>query len=201
MLQLVDVHFEYQDRPLLQGINILIKPGEMMHLQGPNGSGKTTLFKLIAGLLQLTQGQILYSGYSIVNDLSTYHRQICFVGHKTGINPYLTIKENCLFDLQSNTLTSSELTELVTVFKLESHLESPCGLLSAGQKRQVSLLRLWLSKAKLWLLDEPFIALDEEAMQLLMRHIESHRVRGGAVILTSHQSLPLGYSNYQEYCL
>ena len=87
------------------------------------------------------------------------------------------------------------------MFNLDNHLDQPCGLLSAGQRRQVGLLRLWLSDARLWLLDEPLVALDEKALSQLMRHIEAHRKKGGAVLLTSHKAIPINQTEYQEYLL
>lgn len=171
----------------------------MLYIKGANGVGKTTLFKLIAGLQQPTQGQIIYLGRSINDDLSLYHQQLCYVGHKAGISPFLSIKEHCRFEVKGG--GQKNVQDLVSVFGLQSHLDSPCGLLSAGQKRQVSLLRLWQTDAPLWLLDEPFIALDKQSTEVLMRQIEVHRAKGGAVVLTSHQNLPADYSSYQEYCL
>jgi heme exporter protein A len=146
------------------------------------------------------QGAIHFLGQNINTDKVIYQRNLCFIGHKTGINLQLTLRENCLFDIH---YASSELDveELAALFKLEDHLDVPCALLSAGQRRQVGLLRLWMSEAKLWLLDEPFVALDNQALQLLIAKIESHRERGGAVLLTSHQHIPLNSSNYEEYCL
>lgn len=201
MLQLIDVDFDYQDQPLLNKINFQVLDGDLLHIKGANGTGKTTLFKLITGLHHPSQGQILYYEQLIANNMAQYQQHLCFVGHKTGINPYLSIKENCVFDLHYNRLKDNDIALLASIFKLEHHLDTPCGLLSAGQRRQVGLLRLWLTDAKLWLLDEPFVALDDKALSIVMTHIETHREQGGAVILTSHQHLPLEASSYKEFAL
>jgi heme exporter protein A len=87
------------------------------------------------------------------------------------------------------------------MFNLNAHLDSLCGILSSGQKRQVGLLRLWLSNAPIWLLDEPFVALDEKALTVIMNKIQAHREKGGMVLLTSHQSIPLERSAYKDYFL
>lgn len=200
MLKLIDVDFDYQEHPLLSGINFSLKEGELLHLRGANGTGKTTLLKLIAGLYQPHQGQIIFQEQSTTNNLSAYQTQICYVGHKPGINSYLSIRENCLFDTHYAT-KQLNLVNLAEMFQLQEQLDKLCGLLSAGQRRQVSLLRLWMTDAKLWLLDEPLVALDEQAIAVLMEQIAVHRQQGGSVILTSHQSLPLEASQYQEYCL
>lgn len=200
MLEVINLDFDYHDQPLLNKISFHLPAGGLLHLKGANGAGKTTLLKLIAGLHHPSHGQINYQGQPVHQDLSAYQRQLCFIGHKTGINPYLTIRENCLFDLHCSESNES-IETLTTVFKLETHLDQPCGLLSAGQRRQVGLLRLWMSDAKLWLLDEPLVALDDKALEVIMTKIEQHRSQGGAVLLTSHQSLPGNTASYQEYRL
>jgi heme exporter protein A len=199
MLQLIDIAFDYQDLPLLHEVSFELAAGDLVHLRGANGAGKTTLLKLIAGLYHPSSGEIRYNGRAIQDDLSAYQRQLCFVGHKTGISPYLTIKENCLFDVYYK--SDTDVATLASLFKLDRHLNSLCGLLSSGQKRQVGLLRLWWSDATIWLLDEPFVALDAASLTILMNKIQSHREQGGMVLLTSHQSILLEQSAYKEYCL
>lgn len=198
MLNVINLSFDYQDQPLLNEVSFHLPVGSLMHLQGANGTGKTSLLKLIAGLYRPLEGEIQYLGQNIQHDLALYQQQICFVGHKTGINPSLTLRENCAFDLQYQ---GQDIEALVGLFRLQHHLDFPCGLLSAGQKRQVGLLRLWMSAAKLWLLDEPLVALDEQALKLVMDKIAVHQEEGGAVLMTSHQKLPIHTVNYQEYCL
>lgn len=170
---------------------------------GQMEQGKTTLLKLIAGLYRPQNGEIQFFGQNIDKDRSAYQQQLRFVGHKTGINPNLTLRENCYFDLHTSPISQKieEIEALATIFKLEHYLNFPCGLLSAGQRRQVGLLRLWMSDAKLWLLDEPLVALDDGSIAVIMSKIEAHRKQGGAVLLTSHQHLSLHHSDYQEYCL
>jgi len=200
MLDVIDLDFDYQDRPLLAHVSFYLPPGGLLHLRGPNGAGKTTLLKLITGIYTPTSGSIKFAGQSIEHNKSEYQQQLCFVGHKTGVNPYLTLRENCYFDLHNHN-NSTDFNKLAALFNLESHIDSLCGLLSAGQRRQAGLLRLWMTDAQLWLLDEPLVALDDSALSLIMAKIEQHRAGGGLVLLTSHQNLPLKKSHYQEYCL
>lgn len=199
MLEIRNIFFDYQESPLLEDVNLYLNQGDLVHIQGVNGAGKTTLLKLLAGLYRPSQGAIYYQGVSIDDDLSSYQRQLCYIGHKIGINPYLTIRENCSFDVHYQ--DDVDLCSLLSLFKLEHLIHVPCGLLSAGQKRQVALLRLWYSKAVIWLLDEPLVALDECALMILMERIISHRIGGGIVVLTSHQHLPLVKTSYTEYLL
>ncbi len=198
MLDVINLTFDYQEQPLLNEVSFNIPPGALLHLRGANGAGKTTLLKLIAGLYYPLAGEIQFFGKNIHSNLASYQQALCFIGHKTGMNPGLTLRENCRFDLHYH---QNSLDELVAVFHLERYLDLPCGLLSAGQRRQVALLRLWMTKAKLWLLDEPLTALDEKALTILMARIKSHREQGGAVLLTSHQQLPLESVHYLEHQL
>lgn len=200
MLDVIGLDFDYQEQPLLKKVTFHLPAGGLMHLRGANGAGKTTLLKLIAGLYHPSRGEIKFCGQIIDENLEAYQRQLCFVGHKTGINPFLSLRENCYFDIHYG-CNNKDITELASIFKLENFLDSPCGVLSAGQRRQVGLLRLWLSDAKLWLLDEPLVALDELALTIIMAKIDSHREQGGAVLLTSHQSVPICKSTYQEFLL
>lgn len=200
MLNVSDLSFDYQEEPLLNKVSFDLPAGSMLHLRGANGSGKTTLLKLLAGLYHPHQGRIVFKGQAIAENLAQYQQEICYVGHKPGINPYLSIRENCMFDTHY-ALKKYDIQHLAKVFQLQAHLDKLCGLLSAGLKRQVGLLRLWMTDAPLWLLDEPLVALDERAVSVLMHHIQQHRQAGGIVVLSSHQSLPLDSSEYQEYCL
>lgn len=209
MLDVINLDFDYQSEPLLKKVTFRLPVGGLLHLRGANGAGKTTLLKVVAGLYPPLQGEIKFFGHNIAKNQELYQRQICFVGHKTGINPNLTLRENCFFDLHYSSIQvcriagekMENIEELASHFKLEHYLDFPCGLLSAGQRRQVGLFRLWMSNTKLWLLDEPLVALDEKSVYLIMNKIEAHRLQGGAVLLTSHQQLPINGSNYEEYFL
>lgn len=201
MLDVINLHFDYHDKPLLNNVSFHLPSSGLLHLKGPNGSGKTTLLKLLAGLCQPIGGEIQFNKTSIELCLPVYQQQLCYVGHKSGLNPYLTIRENCLFDSHYQRGQYHNIEEVVSVFGLQAYLDYPCGLLSAGQRRQVSLLRLWMTNAQLWLLDEPLVALDDSALGLLMDKLSLHRKNGGAILLTSHQTLPLQQDNYQEYHL
>jgi heme exporter protein A len=190
MLDLSALSFDYHDKPLLTEVQFSLAAGQLMHLRGANGAGKTTLLKLLAGLLQPIEGEIRYDGEDINKNLGAYQRKLCYVGHKSGINPLLTVRENCYFDLHwgRRLLTFDYLIE---GFGLQDLSDEPCYLLSAGQRRRVGLLRIAMTDASLWLLDEPLIALDADAIETLMTCLENHIEQGGQVILTSHQNLPL----------
>lgn len=200
MLDVINLDFDYTDAPLLQSVNFTLSAGALLHLRGVNGSGKTTLLKLLAGLLHPQRGEIRYDGRSIHENMPQYQQKICYVGHKTGVSHILTVQEAFRFELQFQDQTAS-LNDVLSDFHLQGFEDVPCGLLSVGQRRRVALMRLLASPASLWLLDEPLVALDHKGVNILMSCIERHLTKGGQIILTSHQNLPLKAERFKEYCL
>lgn len=197
-LKVSGIDFEYGHHPLLRNIDFTLHQGELMHLQGANGGGKTTLLKLIAGLLRPEQGHCELSTISSTLSPWEYFNRITFIGHAIGLNPALTLRENYL----SQALVTAEvLDNTIKAAELLSFSAHGVGLLSAGQKRRAALLRLELENTLLWLLDEPFVALDTNASARLSLVIQHHLSNGGMVILTSHQTLPGNLTPHQEYNL
>ena len=200
MLTVKALSFDYEDVPLLKKVNLTVKPGELLHLRGKNGVGKTTLLKLLAGLLPAKTGQIFYDGQRIQSCLMAYQQNLCYLGHKSGLSGLLSIRENYRFGLYQ-LKEKDEFDKDLHQGGLLSIAEKPCGQLSLGQRRRASLLRLWFTEAKLWLLDEPFASLDNEAVAVVMQKISDHLKRQGMVILTSHQDLISIDFDIQEYAL
>lgn len=200
MLQVNQLNFDYPDKPLLQNIQFTVNSGTLLHIRGCNGSGKTTLLKLLAGLLSPMTGRIDWNDVPISNDMAAYQQNLCYVGHKTGVSQLLTVEENCHFEL-SRQQTSKSDREIIQALGLESVKELPCGLLSVGQRRRVSLLRLFMSRAPLWLLDEPFVALDQQTLSTIMDLFDLHLKQKGIIVLTSHQNIPSTNISPKEYFL
>lgn len=200
MLQINSLSFDYDEKRVFENVDISLSTGALLHLRGSNGAGKTTLLRLLAGLLRPVKGNISWLNQSIYKNLSDYQRNICYVGHKPGISPHLTVSENCLFDLQCN-LKLSQLDDILSTFQLHTHADTLCSQLSMGQRRRVSLLRIAMSNASIWLLDEPLTALDTLSISLLSNFFEQHLLNNGIIILTSHQPLPSSFTQYQVYDL
>lgn len=200
MLEVQDLHFDYADKAVLHKVRFQLEAGQLLHLCGQNGSGKTTLLKLLAGLLSPSQGAVRYHGYDISNDVACYQQKICYVGHKTGVSQALTIREQCRFDLRRSP-SSVPFDELIERFLLTGLEDVLCGQLSAGQRRRVGLLKILMSDAPLWLLDEPLVALDHASLAVLVDCFSSHLDKGGQIVLTSHQKVPLEDRICQEYHL
>lgn len=195
-----DYNFDFCKERLLNNINFNLEEGDVLHLLGNNGSGKTTLLKIISGLLHPHEGDIRYFNKSIFNHLSTYQENICYLGHKLGISLELTVWENCQFDLKY-LHCNLDIDDLLKRFSLFAQKNTACFLLSAGLRRRVALLRLLMSKAKIWLLDEPFVALDNDTIAILKEFLRAHVNDGGIVIYTSHQLLDLQLDRQREYLL
>lgn len=200
MLDVINLKFDYTDKPLLHDVQFSLAAGQLLHLRGHNGAGKTTLLKLLAGLLPPTEGEVRYLGRPITDNLAEYQQSICYVGHKAGVSQVLTVWENCQFDLQRGQ-HCMPFDELIYRFSLTGLEDTPCGLLSVGQRRRVGLLRILMSDASIWLLDEPLVALDQDAVSILMDCFRNHLDKGRQIILTSHQPLPLHDRDLQDYCL
>lgn len=201
MLQVTNLSFDYSQSPVLNRVNFCVPAGKLLHLRGENGSGKTSLLKLISGLLLPSEGEICFQGDPIEKNKTNYQQKICYVGHKPGISLALTPRENCYFDMRRCGSRSIDWTPLMASLSLAGLEDIPCRLLSEGQRRRVALLRLFLSDAELWLLDEPFVSLDVQVTAILTQHILDHLSRGGAVIMTSHQPILLNSEAYLEYVL
>lgn len=200
MLEINHLDFDYHDVILLQNVHFSVPSGGMLHIKGENGAGKTTLLRLISGIFEPTCGNIAFEGQNINSDISSYQQKLCYVGHKSGLNPHLTLLETLQLGL-SNPPSFENIVSMLTEFNLSHLLHSFCGQLSQGQQRRVSLLRLLVSKAVIWLLDEPFVALDEKSMYQFIEVLKKHRTLGGYVLFTSHQPLPHGVGLYEEYAL
>jgi len=181
------------ERALFKSLSCEIEPGTLVRIAGANGTGKTSLLRLVAGLSQPAAGNIFWMGQERSADLSAYLAQVLFVGHASAIKDELTPVENILAScsIQGEVVTPIAVQEVLTQLGLGERLTLESSLLSAGQRRRIALARLWLTQRGLWLLDEPFNALDTRAVQLLANRISSHVQEGGICLYTTHQSIPI----------
>lgn len=201
MLHVTNLSFDYADMPVLNRISFHVPSGKLLHLRGENGAGKTTLLKILAGLFSPHEGEIRFQGHLINRCKETYHQQLCYIGHKPGINAALTPRENARFDLKYGNTSTKDWMDRIAQFSLTGLEDTPCNRLSTGQRRRVALLRLFYTETKLWLLDEPFVGLDANAMTLLANGLLEHLAKGGSVVMTSHQAFPTFPCDYLEYVL
>ncbi|MAM70685.1 MAG: heme ABC transporter ATP-binding protein CcmA [Gammaproteobacteria bacterium] len=190
MLGVKDLYCERDDRVLFRNLGFETAAGDIWQIQGSNGSGKTTLLRILCGLNDEYQGEIHWNGQALHKVRADFHRQLFYLGHAPAINKTLTPRENLRWFCASRGLDKTdEIKQALNSFKLYGYDDLPCYQLSAGQQRRVSLARLKLSAAPLWIVDEPFTALDKAGVAELEAFLESHADNGGTVILTTHHSL------------
>lgn len=181
------------ERRLFSGLDLAIGAGEWLHVRGENGAGKTSLLRMLAGLVAPTSGEIFWDGQAIGKAAADYRRNLLFLGHQTALKEDLTALENLQFTaaLDDRRLAEQEALTSLCLFGLHGREELPVRFLSAGQKRRVLLARLVSRQARVWVLDEPFTALDAQAVGVLAVLIGRHLGVGGMAVLTSHQDMPI----------
>lgn len=181
------------DRVLFRDLSFAVNGGEMLHLKGHNGSGKTTLLRALAGLLLPESGEIRWDGKNIRSLREEYSRHLLYLGHLNGIKGDLTAAENLRIaaTLDGFVLSETRAWELLSEIGLRGYEDLPTKHLSQGQKRRVALARLLANEARIWILDEPFTALDVAAVQMLQDVIHRHVENGGIAIITTHQEVAM----------
>ena len=188
------------ERLLFKQLNFSLKNGTVLYLQGANGTGKTTLLRMLCGLSKPYSGVINWCGNNI-NDLAEeFHQHVVYIGHLPGIKEDLTALENLQFSLAltGELFNLAQANEVLNMLGLARGLHLPTRMLSQGQKRRVALARLWLQDLPLWILDEPFTALDVDATKLLKQKIERFANAGGMVVLTTHQEMLIDAPNFMQ---
>lgn len=179
------------ERPLFSGIDLAVDAGEWLHVRGANGVGKTSLLRLLAGLAQPADGEITWQGEPIGSSAAAYRADLLFLGHQGALKDDLSALENIELAgaLDGSPPARTDVLAALRRFGLQGREDLPVRVLSAGQKRRVLLARLLTRKAKLWVLDEPFTALDAKAVTMLSELIGEHLGQGGMAVVTSHQPI------------
>ena len=177
LIQVKDLGMVRGVRKLFSGIDFRVCAGQLLVLRGANGSGKTTLLRILAGLTRPLAGTV---------ELHTPHH---WVGHLNGQKPFETVESH--LNHWKKVWGGDGIDRSVEAFEMGNFQSVRVGLLSAGQKRRLALARMLLVDRNIWLLDEPFAALDNEARQVLRNLIEERRLNGGCVVIAMHDILDL----------
>ena len=216
LIELRNFACERDERILFSSLNAIFYAGQVVQVLGANGSGKTTLLRVLAGVSPDYHGEILWQGQAIASCSWEYANESLYLGHLPGIKKSLTPMENLRWYAAIQSGTNSQSTNIqrgtkeqggsqagkfhvgandevllrsLAEVNLAGYEDTLCYQLSAGQLRRVALARLMFSNAKLWILDEPFTALDKAGVILLESRLASHAAAGGLVLVTSHQDI------------
>lgn len=185
LLEARGLAYARNDEPVFGPLDFVLHAGEVVLIEGDNGAGKTTLLKVLSGLLEPSAGEIRLNDEALT--LARLSHQVAMLGHLPGLKADLTPLENLRFAIGVFGLRPGiTLDAALQTVGLEGYEDVPVRQLSAGQKKRVTLARLLLVPAVLWLLDEPYANLDREGIDLVNRLLNDHAQRGGAALVTSH---------------
>lgn len=193
MLEVVDLVCARGERRLFQGLNFKLTTGELIYVHGPNGSGKTTLLRTLCGLALPEAGEVRWKGQNIRRLGEEYHREMVYVGHLNGVKDELTAFENLRVTgrLHGVAADGERAEAALKRLELTACAELPGKALSQGQKRRLALGALLLAPKTLWIMDEPFNALDVKAVGMIQGVLSEHLDKGGMAVLTTHQEVEI----------
>tara|TARA_B100001057_G_scaffold18046_1_gene16695 strand:- start:200 stop:820 length:621 start_codon:yes stop_codon:yes gene_type:complete len=181
------------NRPIFKDINLSVESNQTILVRGKNGSGKTSLLRVLAGYIKSYSGDVLFNGNNIKND-NELLSEFRFLGQKNTLKGNLTVQQNiAMWELIYQ--VKNDIHEISKILNIEQILNVDINSLSDGQKKRISLARLIISNAKVWLLDEPLVYLDQDKIDLLQNIILRHNKRGGITIYSSNTDINLEYDS------
>jgi heme exporter protein A len=193
MLRVSHLSCSRGNKPLFADVSFELQAGQALHLEGDNGVGKTSLLRIVCGLSPADAGEVCWHGQTIQQHAAKFRASLFYLGHGLSLKEELSALENLICDAAVSGRALSEAQALVALARMglrgREHL--PLRVMSQGQKRRTALARLLASQAPLWVLDEPFVALDAKAVDGLRGLLAEHVTHGGMVLFTSHQPVAL----------
>ncbi|CAM3696110.1 cytochrome c biogenesis heme-transporting ATPase CcmA [Parendozoicomonas haliclonae] len=202
-LSVSELTCERDERCLFRSLAFSLNSGEILQITGPNGSGKTTLMRVVAGLSLDFTGEVFWRGQPVADVRPEFHAALLYMGHLLGVKSTMTAEENLRWamGLHRNDLSREEIWSALEKVKLAGFEDIPCYQLSAGQNRRVALARLFLARQPLWILDEPFTAIDKQGVAELEQLLVDHAKSGGMVMMTTHHEMSLNYDGFHQLVL
>ena len=193
MLLANNIDFNRNNNKILSNISISLPPQKIIQIQGKNGVGKTTFLKILCNILEPLTGSIFWNGKNIKSNPYKFYKDITLILDSQTSNKNLTVIENIKFwcQLFNSKIKIHEINSLLEMLKLNQYRSTHARYLSFGEVKKLELLRLIIEKKKLWVMDEPFLGLDKESMELMHQTIINHSNSEGMVVLTSHTDLNL----------
>jgi len=191
MLEIEGLAVEREERLLFSGLSVKLSAGEGLHIVGKNGAGKTTLLRALCGLTSPAAGLVKWHEQDTTEFREEFCSDLLYLGHKNANKTELNCRENLRLALGVQAISDEEISDALHKAGLGMLSHLPTRFLSQGQQRRLSLARLLLTDATLWVLDEPYVALDYKAIEWLDSILERHLNNKGLLVLTSHQALTM----------
>lgn len=192
-LDVRSLHLWRGDRHLLRGVTFCVRPGELLQVMGPNGVGKTSLLRCVAGLLPVESGDIHWGHTPVASCRDSFHQHLAYLAHVNALKADLTALENIHYGVGvRRQVSTDEARETLRRLQLGECIDLPVRAMSAGQKRRVSIARILLTKARLWVLDEPITNLDKSGIALFESCMAEHLSGQGMIVTAAHQLLLQG---------
>tara|TARA_B100001093_G_C26770333_1_gene989849 strand:- start:485 stop:1087 length:603 start_codon:yes stop_codon:yes gene_type:complete len=182
LVELKNISLLRNDKVIISNMSLSLYNSSVINIFGHNGSGKTSLLKILVGITEPTSGDV-------INNIEEQQNDISYIGHKYGIKSNLTLNENLLFGYSDTLNKQNAIDEMISKYGMDKYRNYLTKYLSHGQQKKVSLMRANISGAKIWVIDEPYSALDNDTITILDKSIHEHIINDGSVIMTNHKSI------------
>ena len=193
MLLANNLSFHRNDKIIFNELNISVSPKKIIHLRGRNGIGKTTLIKILVNMLLPSTGEIYWNGKNIKKNLSEFFSNLTYIMDTQTSKNEMAVIENIKFwkKLFSSSIKSKEIDAIIDLLLLKDFKNTKVNYLSTGEIKKLELCRLVIEQKKLWILDEPYVGLDELTIDLINETFKNHIENGGMIIFSSHSNTEL----------